>query len=496
MQTDKKKASVGETTDAQDYVSNRAQEDASTRPSDALARRVAPEGNHPARRRELSSGLVRRRATKQEPGVSNTRFVTPLASPPPGLAEETVGSHSGRAFGGGANTRGSVLNARIDALTLAWVAEPAPWVRRLLERATLRATRGGATSVRVGAFRFAVQALGRQLVLTNADVRVLVHPGAPEGWSLACDVRALYLAAKGGRAGVELARDVLRTLATNGEHEGERLRRLDLAVDATGVEFHAEDQTRLVGRFRKNVKFSRSQGEHPTLRIYGRKRARSWQCTGLAIGYGQALALRLYDKTEELRSQQNGTEKAALERATWAAAGWDGVAQVWRCEVQLRARVLRELGVSDPEVAVERLDALWAYLVGQPGLAASGWLRLTRGDATRRERATVDGRWLTYQSATFDRRAAPILRRRARRGGCTPQHAIGALLSTLGGDGALDEVTEDANAADVMFDDLCAFVSRVQAAIPADDYLARREAALSRFWSVRDARPPDRHAAA
>lgn len=393
-----------------------------------------------------------------------------------------------------------VVGARVDALIVAWRARPfAPVVDALAACERLRA--GAEHAYPLAGVPLAWRLHGSIWVGKNADVTVRLEPLASKGWCLAAEARAILLMSAGAEVALARLRELLSAASAGSAvvvgrpHDGERLRRLDLAADVAGVRFDDDDRDQWAGRFRRAVRYHRGA---PQVKHYGRASSAGWQPTGLAVGFGQPLSVRLYDKTEELAQLHHETEKQATEHARWQSNGWQG-SRVWRLEAQLRGDVLDELGIRDPDVALRKVDAVWRYLFGAPGERA-GWMRLGRQGATRKRRAGVDPRWVVYQSAVFRARAeAPAERVRKPRGGAEPITALGTVLSTLAARGLLETgLPPDLYPEETLKRDLerfCAVVmeevatrrTRDGEARPkgdAWDYHARRQGVAARFAST------------
>lgn len=108
-----------------------------------------------------------------------------------------------------------------------------------------------------------------------------------------------------------------------------------------------------------------------------KKRAIHEECdevTGISFGSGNEVSARLYDKTRELL--KSGKD---YMRPLWAAEGWDGRAQVWRMEYQIRREGLPEPMKGSAADALPLCGNLWRYL-------CDDWLRLaipSQSDDTR-----------------------------------------------------------------------------------------------------------------
>lgn len=85
--------------------------------------------------------------------------------------------------------------------------------------------------------------------------------------------------------------------------------------------------------------------------------------TGWGIGKGAFMG-RLYNKsTEILKSKKD------YLKPIWQSQGWDGKANVWRMEFQVRRDFLKTMGINQPEDIPELSPMLWKY-------ATTKWLKL------------------------------------------------------------------------------------------------------------------------
>lgn len=87
--------------------------------------------------------------------------------------------------------------------------------------------------------------------------------------------------------------------------------------------------------------------------------------SGISIGPGGGVSVRLYDKTLEIRTKQAGYHAYEI----WQRSGWEGGEPVWRLEAQLRRQVLKELGIETLDKALQNLGGAWRYVT-------EDWLRL------------------------------------------------------------------------------------------------------------------------
>lgn len=86
--------------------------------------------------------------------------------------------------------------------------------------------------------------------------------------------------------------------------------------------------------------------------------------TGCMIGTGGMVVARIYDKTAEIKVSG---KRFFYER--WIAAGWDGMAPVWRLEFQFKREFLMQMGLNTLVEVTAAYPALWQY-------ATQNWLRL------------------------------------------------------------------------------------------------------------------------
>ena len=104
------------------------------------------------------------------------------------------------------------------------------------------------------------------------------------------------------------------------------------------------------------------------------------QVTGISFGSGNEVSARLYDKTREILKSGKDYMKPL-----WAMEGWDGKAQVWRMEFQIRRDGLPQEMLGGAGDVLSCNGSLWRYLCDE-------WLRLalpSDSDDTR-------SRWPTH----------------------------------------------------------------------------------------------------
>jgi hypothetical protein len=157
--------------------------------------------------------------------------------------------------------------------------------------------------------------------------------------------------------------------------------------------------------------------------------------TGYTVCPGNAVMLRMYDKTEEL-SLPGRESKQAMEHGRWKVAGWNEKDQVTRVEFQIRSAALEEAAMRDPRKLESMLDAAWQYLT-------RCWVRLTVPlSASRRCREETDPRWRAIQAIQFRSEAEPLKRVR-NRGGATMRQGWGSMISSLAAVGKLPKPRQE-----------------------------------------------------
>ncbi len=140
---------------------------------------------------------------------------------------------------------------------------------------------------------------------------------------------------------------------------------------------------------------------------------RRWKrITGLPFGKrNAAVSAILYDKTHEIRYQS--PEKAWMYDL-WQVEHKGGrpALPVWRLEGRLKRKALRDGGIETLWDLLERLPAIWTYLVGQVGGGddglPDGWLRyVTPTEDTNRARWPAAPEWEVLQAAFAPLGSAP-----------------------------------------------------------------------------------------
>lgn len=87
--------------------------------------------------------------------------------------------------------------------------------------------------------------------------------------------------------------------------------------------------------------------------------------TGWQIG-SRGIMARLYNKSLEIKKS-----KKDYLKPLWGQSGWNGQADVWRMEFQVRREVLKNLGLNYPTQIHELSPSLWKY-------ACTQWLELVK----------------------------------------------------------------------------------------------------------------------
>lgn len=324
-----------------------------------------------------------------------------------------------------------VIGQRVDWLELAFQMDVSLEVLERLEQGHMTADEAGYGEVRLGGVDFAVRR-HRQRDLyrfENADLRATFDLRAIRTWCLSVIVRAIYLAAHPVYDALALA---LRVAGGFGPVRAERLRRFDLAVDCIGFPLDPDVAERFVTTRARLDEFLVDVKDCDEERVHTHRNQR-YAITGFTVAPGNPLMARIYDKTTEL-AMPGREGKRAIEHERWLASGWDGVAPVTRVEFQHRGAFLDEIGLRCPTVLPSRLDEVWQR--------DTRWLRqAVPNDSDRRTRWPTDPRWKVVSSARFATCAAsPIQRSREYRGGVSPEHVFGTVISRLGASGHLARI--------------------------------------------------------
>lgn len=318
-----------------------------------------------------------------------------------------------------------MLPGRTDALYLAFRGEMKPELRAHLAARTCEAKLSRTdVSVDVAGDAFSLSQRSRDgwWQFSDGDRRVAIDEGETlGGWCLSVipDVKALVR--DGDRHVLERTRALAEAVAK--KVLGERVRRIDLAVDVIGL---CPDDFGL--RAWQTTRANLRPTIHPVEDENGRV---VFRLETIEIGKrGNEVFVRIYDKRAELAAKGD-SEKTALEEERWSAAGWNGTDPVLRIEVQVSGDGLKTFGLrDDPDEVLAQRGAIWAYVTRK-------WLRLVVvGSSTRHKRCKSDERWKDVQAATFDWDGELLSRTRVR-GTEKLLRSLSATLSAFAGAGIL-----------------------------------------------------------
>lgn len=341
-----------------------------------------------------------------------------------------------------------LLNRRVDWLTVAFRVELDQSIVKLLtERAAVAKEHGRAevdlTDPNGHEIRFELKRTRapERWYLENADLRLLVDlqaagrkqaedPNTPNpewlpGWTVEVIPCVEFLAT---HALPEVLDTMRLAAAAFGRLLDERLRRFDLAADFTDWELRADHYDSMLRHGRvKMTSFDEGIPWTDGKATYLRFQAHTGKgvFSGITLGSGGPVRMRLYDKTLEL-AQQGTDDKRDIEHTAWrnSAGGWDGKERVTRLEFQIRGEALDELELRDPSKLEEKADSVWQYMTQR-------WARLVvLGTATRRTRCDTDQKWAAAQAVVFFHPATPARRRRVR-GFCGFGQFFGSIVSHL-----------------------------------------------------------------
>jgi hypothetical protein len=376
----------------------------------------------PPAKSHFSSGLG------QKPAEKLARRSNSTDRPPNATARrENVGHSQAR------ETR--LLACRLDALTVAHHVDVAPGVDVEFDKRQVMCALARVAELTLGPFTFSLarsRSIGR-FHLENHDCRVLYDRQGPEGWNVEVVLRAIFLATHTLDQSLALSTEIARELGRLG---ASRLRRFDLAADYMDFPLERCDADNLATTRAKMKGFLTdikgvSGGELGQDLLEHQDADR--RVTGLTVAPGNAIMVRIYDKTKEV-SLPGREEKRAIEEELWKRAGWTGEAGVTRVEVQVRSEALDDFQLRDPRDLQAKMDSIWQYCV-------SRWVRMVVSTSRRRSRCALDPRWGAVVATVFDHPSEPAVRRRTR-GGATAQHALGTVISRLGATGSLPNVVQ------------------------------------------------------
>ena len=174
-------------------------------------------------------------------------------------------------------------------------------------------------------------------VLKNEDLDIWIssHNGMPYP-NVYVYFRSLFLSSSSAEAAVDFVRTLLEE--NLGLITSEKVSRVDMCADFSGVSLTLEDMT----------KFVTSAGRRD---IHVVKKD---QVSGFSFGNGSIVA-RVYDKTLEIKKHKKD----------YMYELWDGVEKgetVWRVEFQLRREMLNECSVESFDDFQDKSGSIWKYL--------------------------------------------------------------------------------------------------------------------------------------
>jgi hypothetical protein len=351
----------------------------------------------------------------------------------------------------------TVVQNRVDWLTLAYRVELAPDFVRALERRADVARKHGRASIVWGPVigQLSYSRSEKTYIIRNADYSMRIDLWAPgrvddgkdgpePGWTLQVEWSGQGMADRDLDVVVRATRKLAASCGVAGKVWESRLRRLDLCADVAGWWIDEAQASRFVRRSRtKWTTHPRAANDAAAdavpdallpVAVHRRR-----EIEGLTIGAGGDVTLRIYDKPEELKKK--GEEVTAAERLRWTRGGWDGIAPVTRVEYQLRGDAMKELGIRNVERPYEpttgQIFRTVGEVIGRVWLWALEWARLALDDNEKASRRTTDPVWDLLAGVTWGERAAGAHGRIRVRGGATHEQLLGCALSVLGARGKL-----------------------------------------------------------
>jgi hypothetical protein len=202
--------------------------------------------------------------------------------------------------------------------------------------------------------------------------------------------------------------------------------RVDVYVDLQGWSPCVSDYSRFVKRAQRWEGFPEEQAQP---QFYGL----GHEFSGFAFGK-KPLAARIYNKT--LKMAKDGEDWQSL---LWMDA--DPAKPVWRVEFEFWREVLKEMGLLDPDAAIENRQGLWNY-------GTKDWLSLRKpGIHKRVARWAVDPAWEWLSAVEIGMPSSPLVR--VRRRGRDRERLIAGVagytssLAALEDQDELDEVLEE-----------------------------------------------------
>lgn len=205
-------------------------------------------------------------------------------------------------------------------------------------------------------------------VLKNTDLSLWISSknGMPYPNVYVC-FRSLFLSSSSAEAAVDFVRTLLEE--NLGLITSEKVSRVDMCADFSGVSLTLEDMT----------KFVTSAGRRD---IHVVKKD---QVSGFSFGNGSIVA-RVYDKTLEIKKHKKD----------YMYELWDGVEKgetVWRVEFQLRREMLNECSVESFDSFADKSGSIWKYLT-------EDWLSMREFDNENTTRRTPTEFWENVQGVS------------------------------------------------------------------------------------------------
>lgn len=237
-----------------------------------------------------------------------------------------------------------VVSSGIDTLYIGYDVNVNKEILSLLEekKAEAKEKEGKFEGVQVtlGEKEFTMRPVGfprYAYVLKNSDLDIWISSknGMPYP-NVYVYFRSLFLSSSSAEAAVDFVRTLLEE--NLGLITSEKVSRVDMCADFSGVSLTLEDMT----------KFVTSAGRRD---IHVVKKD---QVSGFSFGNGSIVA-RVYDKTREIKKHKKD----------YMYELWDGVEKgetVWRVEFQLRREMLNECSVESFDDFVDKSGSIWKYL--------------------------------------------------------------------------------------------------------------------------------------
>lgn len=295
------------------------------------------------------------------------------------------------------------VGAGVDTLEISFYGALRPDLIEALEDGRAEAEDGRQHKVTFGGreWHIAPHGAGKmfRFLLTCDDLDLKISAGQDlNSVAIKAVFRSEFLWSFGGGARWKDAyrevKKMLKSLFRQGEIMREQVSRADLAADIE-TSFELLDipnfVTRAVSRRPYNSK-------HDPEKQQRKKREKetteqlSWHMrhlnfTGCQFGKGNVVG-RIYNKTEEMK----GKDKSVLMHKVWGKEEDPEGEDVWRVEVQMRRKKLKEKGIDTPQDLMKHSSALWDDM--------TDWISLREpSENKQRTRWKEDGRWKAVKAA-------------------------------------------------------------------------------------------------